>query len=50
MGFDKNDSRPIIQPSKKTTQVNLVMVGMVLIFLLLGAGTIIWMSMSHGPN
>ena len=50
MGFDKNDSRPIIQPAKKTTQVNLLMVGTVLIFLLLGAGAIIWMSVRHGPN
>lgn len=50
MGFDKDDSRPIIQPSKKTTQVNFVMVGAVLVFLLLGAGAIIWMNVSHGPN
>lgn len=46
MGFDQNDSRPIIKPGRKATQVNLVMVGAILIFLLFGVGAIIWMAMA----
>ena len=48
MGFDQNDSRPVIQPSKKTTKVNFAMVGAILVFLLLGAGAIIWMMFGRG--
>ena len=48
MGFDRNDSRPVLQPSRKTTSVNLAMVGAILVFLLLGPGAIIWMVFSRG--
>jgi hypothetical protein len=48
MGFDQNDSRPIIKPAKKTTKVNLAMVAAVLIFFGLGVGAICWMKITRG--
>lgn len=48
MGFDQDVSQPIIRPDRKTTQVNFVIVGAVLVFLLLGAGAIIWIKVRHG--
>jgi hypothetical protein len=50
MGFDQNDPRPIIQLAKRTTKVNLVTVAAVLVFLLIGAGAIIWMTVRHGHS
>lgn len=47
MGFDKDDSQPIIQPARKTTKVNLAMIAAVLIFLALGAVAIYWMRTHH---
>ncbi|MEO6245026.1 MAG: hypothetical protein ABIQ12_06290 [Opitutaceae bacterium] len=47
MGFDKDDTRPIIKPGRKTTKVNLGMVAAVLIFLALGAVAIYWMTTRH---
>jgi len=37
MGFDQNDPRPILNPHKKTTQVNIWMVVAVLAFFVGGA-------------
>jgi uncharacterized protein HemX len=47
MGFDQNETQPLIEPSRKTTKVNLAMVAAVLIFLALGAGAICWMKVHH---
>lgn len=33
MGFDQNDPKPVIVPSKKTTKVNLIMAAAVVLFL-----------------
>ena len=48
MGFDQNDSQPIIRLAKKTTKVNMVMVTSVLLFLVFGAVAIYWMKVSRG--
>jgi hypothetical protein len=48
MGFDKNDSRPIVEPAKKTTKVNISLIVGVLIFFAFGAAAIIWMRSMHG--
>ena len=40
MAFDQNDNRPIIDPKKKTTKVNLFMVFGVVLFLGLCVGGI----------
>jgi preprotein translocase subunit Sec61beta len=37
MGFDNNDPRPIIDPSKRTTKVNICVAVGVLVFLAIGA-------------
>jgi hypothetical protein len=47
MGFDQHDPRPIIQPAKKTTKVNISMVAGVLIFFVLGIAAILWMRANH---
>jgi len=48
MGFDQNDSRPIIKPGKRTTKVNFAIIAAVLIFFVLGAGAICWMKVTRG--
>jgi hypothetical protein len=50
MGFDKNDSGPIVEPAKKTTKVNISLVVGVLVFFLIGAVAIIWMRSIHGQR
>lgn len=47
MGFDKDSSLPLIDPQKKTTKVNLLMVLAVIVFLLGSAGVVIWLSQSR---
>ena len=42
MGFDQNQPGPVVEPAKKTTQVNLWMALAVIIFFLCGALTIGW--------
>ena len=46
MGFDQNDQRPILNPHKKTTQVNLWMVVGVIVFFVAG-GLAIWLYSNH---
>jgi hypothetical protein len=48
MGFKKDDPSPIFKPRKRTTKVNISLVVGVLIFLLLGLGSVIWMKSAHG--
>jgi len=48
MGFDQNDSRPVIHPSRKTTKVNLAMAAAVIVFLACGVVAIYWMKARHG--
>jgi hypothetical protein len=48
MGFDKNDPRPIIEPAKKDTKINIGMVIGVVIFFVLGGLAIMWMKSVHG--
>lgn len=41
MGFDKNDPRPVVNPAKRTTKVNVaIIVGVVVFFLV--AGLVVW--------
>lgn len=47
MGFDKDSTLPLVNPHKKTTKVNLVMVLAVVVFLLCSAGVVIWLSHSR---
>jgi hypothetical protein len=47
MGFDQNDPRPIVQPAKKTTKVNISIVAAVLIFLVIGAGAFVVFAHHH---
>jgi len=37
MGFDQNDAKPIIDPAKRTTKVNIGVAVGVLLFLAIGA-------------
>lgn len=48
MGFDKNDGTPIVEPAKKTTKVNIVMVLAVAVFFLIGGIAIAWMHAFRG--
>jgi hypothetical protein len=48
MGFDKNDPRPLVQPAKTTTKVNISLIAGVLLFLVFGAVAIAWMRSVHG--
>jgi hypothetical protein len=48
MGFDKNDSRPIVKPAKATTKVNISLIVGVLIFFIIGGAAIAWMRSIHG--
>jgi hypothetical protein len=48
MGFDKDDPRPIVQPAKTTTKVNISLIVGVLIFFIIGGAAIIWMRSMHG--
>jgi hypothetical protein len=48
MGFDQNDARPIIQPAKKETKINIGMVVAVILFFVLGGIAIAWMKSAHG--
>jgi hypothetical protein len=36
MGFDKNDPKPIINPAKRTTKVNISIAAAVFVFLAVG--------------
>jgi hypothetical protein len=41
MGFDKNDPRPVVNPAKRTTKVNLaIVIGVVAFFVV--AGLVVW--------
>ena len=48
MGFDQDDPRPIIQPAKRTTKVNISLVVGVIIFFIIGLAAIIWFKTNHG--
>lgn len=48
MGFDQHDPRPIIQPEKKTTKVNISLVAGVVLFFAIGIAAIIWFKSNHG--
>jgi hypothetical protein len=54
MGFDKDSGEtPVVQPAKKTTQVNFIIVGAVVVFLLFGVVGMLWVnhaSPTHGGN
>jgi len=49
MGFDQNDSQPIIHPRRRATRVNLWMVLAVLVFLAAG-GALIWVFALRTPG
>ncbi|WP_414664346.1 hypothetical protein [Horticoccus sp. 23ND18S-11] len=42
MGFDQDSDLPIIQPQKRTTQVNVAMVALILIFFFATAAVTFW--------
>ena len=44
MGFDQNDTQPILQPKKRTTKVNFFVVLGVLLFLTISVVTIRYMT------
>jgi hypothetical protein len=48
MGFDKNDSRPIMQPAKKETKINIGMAVAVIVFFIIGGIAIGYMKYWHG--
>jgi hypothetical protein len=48
MGFDKNDSGPIVEPAKRTTKVNIGLVAGVVVFLGIGIAAVCWMRAAHG--
>jgi hypothetical protein len=41
MGFDKDDSRPLVHTERRTTKVNLWMVAGILLFFA-AAGIVVW--------
>jgi hypothetical protein len=43
MGFDKNDERPLVKASRRTTKVNLGIVIAVAVFVAFGVGAVVWM-------
>jgi hypothetical protein len=47
MGFDKNDSTPIIETAKKTTKVNISLAVGVVIFLVVGVVAIVLYGRYH---
>jgi hypothetical protein len=47
MGFDRNNSGPIIQPAKRTTKVNIAMALAVLAFFGFGVAAIAWKFFHH---
>ena len=47
LGPKDDDTSPVIDPGKKTTQVNFTIVAGVLLFLLAGALTVSWLHMFH---
>jgi hypothetical protein len=47
MGFDKNDPRPIVEPAKKTTKVNISLAVGVVIFLVIGVVAIVLYDRLH---
>ena len=49
MGFDQGDSQPIVNPSKKTTKVNLFLVLAVVAFFGIGA-YFIWSTARNKPQ
>jgi hypothetical protein len=49
MGFDQNDPRPVLNPHKKTTQVNIWMAVAVVMFFVAGA-LAIWIYSSLPPG
>jgi hypothetical protein len=42
MAFDQNDTHPVVQPAKRTTQVNIWMIAGVIAFFVLGGLAIAW--------
>jgi hypothetical protein len=42
MGFDKNDPKPVVQPARGETKVNIGMIVAVLFFFVLAAAGIVW--------
>jgi hypothetical protein len=48
MGFDQNDSGPLVKPAKKTTKVNISLIVGVLLFFVFGGLAIAWMRSTHG--
>ena len=46
MGFDKDDPRPLIDVSKRTTKVNLWMVVSIVVFFIL-VGFVVWALWLH---
>jgi hypothetical protein len=51
MGFDANSAgQPIVNVHKKTTQVNLWMVVCVVVFFLISAAAVIWLSQRHSTE
>jgi hypothetical protein len=48
MGFDKKDGGSIIEPAKKTTQVNIFIVLAVVVFILIGCIAMVWVKVFRG--
>ncbi|HKB90117.1 MAG TPA: hypothetical protein VKC60_06325 [Opitutaceae bacterium] len=49
MGFDKDSNLPVVNPTKKTTQVNLYMAVAIVVFFVLTA-YVIWRVSKHPPQ
>jgi hypothetical protein len=47
MGFDKNSNQPLVQPKKRTTQVNISMIVGIVLFFALGAFGVRWFYLHH---
>ncbi len=47
MAFDRDSDLPVLQPHKKTTQVNIWMVVGVIVFLILGAVAVVQYGLHH---
>ena len=46
MGFDKDDTRPLLHPERRTTKVNFGMAAAILVFFAV-AGVVIWLVRAH---
>jgi len=50
MGFDQNESGPVVNVQKRTTKVNFWMAGLVVLFLVMGGVAIAWVHSHQQEN